>query len=183
MPNVPLSADATGDFESFETTVDASSDVVSGNVSRIVCVPYGIVTFFRVDRKEKGDSPVSKEIIVYQYNHLYPLPPETPDGPFIDARLAVDPARSLLLPGDRAVLLLGKAAPGKSAITPRNAELAGVTEEGTPTYTIWHKTGQYKSENGKVKIEKGNQQFSDVDGTSEEALMNRAETQAKAGKK
>lgn len=168
-------SEGIGGAASFDAAVDRAEVVVAGTVERVVCVPMRMVTYVRVDRVAKGQ--VGDEIVVLQQGYLYPEPRESSDDPLGAGRLMSDDGRPLLLPGERAMLLLASHTVDSTSPYARNAAFGGLPSDAT-VHFVQDESGIYFSENGRVRQVEQNRQF-DVTGESEAALMDRAADRAR----
>lgn len=122
---------------------------VLGTVTTARFVQGRLVSSFRVERTAKGRAP--GQITVRQDHGV------RPQDDFTGASMIVEPTAPVLLPGDRAVLLLAKE---KDA------------------YGIGVYSGAYASSGGKVRSTEGNSFRGEVDGLTEDELMDRIEALA-----
>lgn len=134
--------------QSLADAIAKASVVVVGTVTRIKPdpKPYGTTVSLHVERLVKGSA--GSDIEVWQASHLEPTL-DWAGAVIVDA-----PWGPLLLPGDRAVLLLNSATqPGK-----------WVAEEFTGTYLV---------HDGKVRSLSGNPFATSVDGLDESSFVSR----------
>lgn len=122
---------------------------VLGTVATARFVHGRLISSFRVERTAKGRAP--ERVTVRQDHGVRPQ-----DG-FTSASMIVEPTAPVLLPGDRAVLLLTKE---------------------KDDYGIGVYSGAYASSGGKVRSTEGNNFRGEVDGLTEDELMDRIEALA-----
>lgn len=178
LPKVDRQANAPLGPSSFEETVDKSDLVVAGRVKDLTFLPFGTLTTFQVDRTAKGEP--KDEIFVMQRGYIYPENDHEDNTSL--PKLVYDDAQTFLHKGDRAVLLLRKA---QQISDPVQAEFVGDTLGGAPVYYIHRGSGEYRSEGGKVRAEKpsyssDSDTYRQLDGKSEDELMEKAEARGKS---
>lgn len=145
----------------FVKAVDAAQLVVQGTVRSTRFVPFGTLTEFAVDRTAKGED--QRTVSVLQISALHPKPG------FKAGYISSEIGQPILLPGDKAVLLLNT--------DPQTSDLYPELDEDT-TYRIRFWSGQYLIKNGKVRKVPGSQ-VPYVNGVSVDRLMDRAEARAR----
>jgi hypothetical protein len=155
LPQTFLNIDPAAGYNSLEEASDHADMVVLGQVVSVKTGPQTETTF-RVERTAKGSA--ASTISITQSGGIRP-------GADLDHPvMAVSEFTPMLLPGDRAVLLLERA-----------------DKEGPGHLRIQNFSGEYRSDSArKVRSTHGNK-FHDVDGMSESAIMDRIQTHVRNG--
>lgn len=166
LPQVETLVHLIPGWPSLVESVGHADLAVLGTVVKTTFVENGAETTFRVERTAKG-SP-SEHLTIHQWPQVEAAYDADHGGlNYKKAELTINPEAPMLFVGDRAVLLLERQPDLKDA---PDSAVAG-------QYCIQGFSGHYLSTNGRVHTVKDNQ-FHDVDGLTEDALMDRIATYA-----
>lgn len=163
LEQVSTLGDPANGYLGLAEAVDNADLAVLGTVEATKIVPHGVRTTFRVDREAKGVAP--RLVTIHQWPTVWPAwdaGAQQPD--YAGANLTLNPEAPLLFAGDRAVLLLEKPSQNPEAVAP-------------DAYGIQSYSGHYLSTDGRVRTVPDNR-FHDVDGLTEDELMDRIEALA-----
>lgn len=163
LEQVSTLADPAGGYLSLAEAVDHADLAVLGTVEATKIVPHGVRTTFGVDRAAK--SSASRMVTIHQWPTVWPRRDSVAQQrDYARADLTLNPEAPLLFPGDRAVLLLEEPSQHPEAVAP-------------DAFHIQAYSGYLRSTGGRVQTVPDNR-FHDVDGLTEDELMDRIEALA-----